>query len=333
MAALYQRKGGDLWYVDYIYRGKRCRKSTGTSDRELAELHRKDIEVKIERDNLGFGKDERKEVRLAQFMGEYLEFSRAEKAQKTFLIDTRSLKLFKDLVGEIRLCGVSHKQGEDFKIRNLRGMKPVSVNIYLKHLKSAFETAVRWGYIDSNPLKHVKPCKVKNENIPRFFTETDIKKLLDAIPEGEFKRFVIFCLNTGCRRNEALNLKWDDIDMKRGIVIFRVTKSGKSREVPFNGVLTEMLRSMPKTGDRPFPFESDFVTHKFKDYVQASGIRNQNLKLHSLRHTFASHLIMRGVDVMTVSRLLGHSSVRVTEMYAHLVPDHLRASVERLRFE
>lgn len=333
MAALYQRKGGGLWYVDYVYRGKRIRTSTGTSDRKLAELHRKDIEVKIERDNLGFGKTERKEVRLSKFIEEYLEYSEAGKAEKTFWIDRRALQLLKGIVGDLELPQISHKNGEDYKIRLLKKMKPVSVNLYLRHVRSACETAVKWGYVPANPLKNVKPCKVKNENIPRFFTKDEIRQLLDTIPDGDFKNFVLFCLYSGCRRNEALNLVWEDINMDQGTVMFRVTKSGKSRVVPFNGPLRQVLNTMPREGEKLFQLRSDFVTHKFKDYLKASGIKNQSLKVHSLRHTFASHLLMQGADVMTVSKMLGHSSIRVTEMYAHLVPDHMRASIERLSFE
>jgi integrase len=332
MAALYQRKGSDIWYVDFIYQGKRYRNSTETSDRELAELHLKDIEVKVARDNLGFGELNRKEVLLSNFIEEYLKYSKAEKAQNTYLLDKLVLRHFKEFSDDIYLSKVSHKQGEDFKIFLLQKVKPVSVNIYLKHSKSAFERAVKWGYIRENPLKNVKLCKVKDANLPQFFNRAEIKILLDAIPDEDFKRFVLFCLYTGCRRNEALNLTWDDIDMERGKITFKVTKSGKSRVIPFNGALKEVLSSIPRKGEKPFQFQGTFVTHKFKDYLRASGIKNQSLKLHSLRHTFASHMIMEGVDVMTVSKMLGHSSISITEMYAHLVPDHMKASIERLKF-
>jgi integrase len=333
MAALFTRKGSDLWYVDYVYRGQRYRRSTGTSDRKLAELSLKDIEVKIERDNLGFGEQKRKGVLLSKFIEEYLRYSKAEKAQNTYLLDARTLAQFKDLFGDIKLSEISYKHGEDFKIHLLQRMKPVSVNVFLKHFKSAFETAVRWEYILENPLRKVKQCKVKNANLPQFFEKIEINFLLDTIPDGDFKRFVLFCLYTGCRRNEALNLSWDDIDMVRGQVIFKITKSGKNRTVPLNGVLRKMFSSIPWEGDKPFPFQASFVTHKFKDYLRASGIKNQSLKLHSLRHTFTSYLLMEGIDVLTVSKLLGHSSIRVTELYAHLVPDHQRASIERLDFQ
>jgi len=332
MATLFQRKGGVLWYVDFVYQGIRYRKSTKTPDRKLAELFLKDLEVKIARDNLGFSEMNRKEVRLSKFIEEYLEHSKAEKAHNTYLLDKGALAKFKDLFGDIHLSKVTRKQGEDFKVWQLQKVKPVSVNIFFRQIKAAFETAAKWGYLRENPLRDVKQCKVKNENLPQFFTKPEIKLLLDVIPDGDFKRLILFYLYTGCRRNEALNLTWDDIDMERGKVTFRITKSGKGRIIPFNGALREVLSAMQRKGKKPFPFQGDFVTHKFKDYLKASGIQNQSLKLHSLRHTFASHLIMEGVDVMTVSKLLGHSSVKVTEIYAHLVPDHMRASVERLKF-
>jgi integrase len=333
MAALFHRKGSDLWYVDFVYRSRRYRKSTETSDRKLAELFLKDIEVKIARDNLGFNELNRKEVPLSKFIEEYLEYSKAEKAEKTLEIDSRALNQFKKVHGDVQLSRVTSKHAEDFKIKRLQNLKPVSVNMELRQLKAAFEKAVRWGHIHSNPFKGVDQCRVKNSNLPKFLTKEEVNILLGTIPEGTFRSFVCFCLYTGCRRGEALNLTWDDIDMEQGKVTFRITKTGKSRIIPFNGILTLILGSMERTEDGPFPFQKSFVTHKFKDYLKAAGIKNyQSLKLHSLRHTFASHLIMSGVDLMTVSKLLGHSTVRTTELYAHLVPDHMRASIERLKF-
>jgi len=125
-------------------------------------------------------------------------------------------------------------------------------------------------------------------------------------------------------------MTWDDVDMKGGRITFRQTKSGKNRLVPFNGVLTDVFRRMEKTGEKPFPFLPDFVTKTFKKYVKEPGVKD--MSVHSLRHTFASHRVMAGVDIKTASKLLGHSSDKFTEMYAHLKPNHLRAVVDHLQF-
>lgn len=326
-------KGGIIYYVDYTHHGRRCRKSTKISDRKLAELFLKDIEVKIAKDNFGFDDLGKKKVQLSEFSEKYLQFSKATKALNTYLLDKHALNLFKDHRGEIRLDRITAGDVEAFKVKRLEVVKPTSVNVELRHLKSAFGTAERWGHISKNPLKEVKLLKIKNSNLPKFLTKEEVNVLLESIPEGCFKNLIYFYLYTGCRRGEALNVKWEDIDLDEGKVTLRETKSGEDRVVPFNGILSGMLKSMVQNGNRPFPFKGDFVTHKFKKYLRASGIKDSGaLHLHNLRHTYASHLVMNGTDLFTISKLLGHSSVRVTEMYAHLVPDHLRVAVERLRY-
>ena len=224
-------------------------------------------------------------------------------------------------------------QIEEFKGKRLSEVKPTSVNLELRHLKSAFETAVRWGNIQKNPFRAVKQLKIKHANHTKFFTKGEVKELLETIPDGIFKNLIYFYLYTGCRRGEALSLEWKNIDLNEERATLTETKSGENRIVPFNGVLSRILKSMDKNGEKPFPFKKDFVTHKFKEYLRNTEIKNREiLNIHSLRHTYASHLVMEGIDLYTVSKLLGHSSVKVTEMYTHLVPDHLKAAVKRLNY-
>ena len=325
-----KRQGGIVWMVDFRIQGKRYRKSTKTSDRKEAELILKKIEVEIANGTFGFEILDRKRILLSEFIQKYLDYAKATKADNTVAVDERVLRQFRKFLGDLPLCRIQPGELETYKIHRLASIKPSSVNVELKHLKSAFESAVRWGYLKENPFRPIKLLKVKGSNHPKYFSQEEVGRLLDAIPEGRFKDLVLFYLYTGARRNEALNMTWDDVDMKGGRITFRQTKSGKNRLVPFNGVLTDVFRRMEKTGEKPFPFLPDFVTKTFKKVVKESGVKD--LSVHSLRHTFASHMVMAGVDIKTVSELLGHSSVRVTEMYAHLMPSHLKASVERLRY-
>jgi len=334
MAAIYKREGSDIWYVDYTYKGRRHRESTKTSDRKLAELHMKDLEVKIARGNLDLPEAVTR-AQLAKFKDEYLTYSKANKAHNTLLVDEHAFKVFGNVIGDPVLDSISPRAIEKFKIERLKHVKPSSVNVELKHLKSAFETARRWGYLRSNPFRDVQLLRVKEKEGIAFFQKPEIEELLRVIPEGLFRDLIKFYLYTGCRRNEALYLNRSDIDLDRKEVTFRGTKSGMNRTVPFNGVLSEVLERLPENGEQPFPFLPDFVTHRFKKYVLAMDLpeeRKKILCLHSLRHTYASHLVMAGVPLLTVSKLLGHSSVRVTEMYAHLVSDHIRSAVEMLNY-
>ena len=335
MATLIKKnvKGGYIYYVNFIYQGKRYRKSTTTSDRKLAKLILRDIELKIVRESFGFGELESKKLRLAEFFDKYLEFSLATKAKNSYLLDKHSSCLFLRFAGNVQLTLIQTKLVEDFKVSRLYEVKPSSVNLELRHLKSMFQSAVEWGDLDKNPCSKVKQVKIKNSNLPKYFTKEQVREILAVIPDGKLKNLIRFYLHTGCRRGEALALSWEDIDLHFRRIIIRESKSGESRMIPINTQLYKTLLCVERNGNTVFDFSKWYVSHKFKQYLKVADIKGAgNLTVHSLRHTFASHLVMAGVDLYTVAKLLGHSSVAVTEMYAHLAPDHLKASVERLNY-
>ncbi len=326
-------KGGVIWFVDFRYQDKRYRISTKTSDRKLAELFLKDIEVKIAKDAFGFDDFSKRNTKLAEFFEKFLKFSEATKAKNSFLIDEQATKFFLNFVGNISLKAVTPKIIEEFKLNRLSQVKPASVNMWLRHLKAIFQTAVKWAFLEKNPFKEVSQVKIKGNNLPKFLTKEQVRILLDSIPDGAFKQLILFYLYTGCRRNEGLNLTWDDVNTKSRKITLRETKSGDSRIIPINKRLLAVLNQVEPNGTKLFPFKDDFVTHKFKKYLRSCEIKDSEaLSVHSLRHTFASHLVMEGTDLYTVSKLLGHSSVAVTQMYAHLSPDYLRQSVEKLDY-
>ncbi len=273
-------------------------------------------------------------VSFPEFTDKYLELSNATKSENTFSLDKYGLKMFlaylKDQGSDLSMRSITYQEAQDYAVRRLSSVKPVSVNIETRQLKAAFQQAVKWGMIEANPFREVKQLKIKNDDFPRFFSKDEIKKLLAVMLADRFKDLILFYLYTGCRRDEALHLTWDDIDLDRSMVSFRRTKTGVSRAVPLNREIKGILGRMDRDG-KPFPFTRWHVTHRFKKYLRKAGL-DPSLHLHSLRHTFASHLIMGGVDLPTVSKLLGHSSTRTTEIYAHLAPDHLKAATEKLSF-
>jgi len=145
---------------------------------------------------------------------------------------------------------------------------------------------------------------------------------------------------TGLRKGELLNLAWADVDLQKGILLVRSslsyrTKGGKIRMVPLNTAATNVLENLPRISPMVFPAERggaynhDFLSKRFKQVIKECGL-NSKLHFHSLRHTFASLLVQDGVPLYHVQRLLGHSSARVTEIYAHLGQSELHGSVERL---
>ncbi len=153
------------------------------------------------------------------------------------------------------------------------------------------------------------------------------RSLLDCCVE-HLKPIVTVALHTGMRLSEILKLKWTQVDLKHGFILLDITKNGERREIPIDNTLTIMFNNMLKGFESKFvfagkdgdPYKS--VKRSFSTALKKSGIHD--FRFHDLRHTFASHLVMAGVDLTSVKELLGHKSLAMTTRYAHLSPSHKR---------
>jgi len=210
------------------------------------------------------------------------------------------------------------------------------MNIEIKHLKSAFNKAVTWNLIKESPFKSIKLLKIKGNNLPQYLTKDQIDELLNSIKDENFKFLIRFYLNTACRRNEAINLIWKDVDLRKKTLVFRATKSGEDRIVPINkntyNILTELKSNNGSVEDTNiFEHKPGYVTQKLKSYLRNAKI-DVNKSVHVLRHSAISHMIMNGVDLATIREIAGHSDISITMMYVHLSPDHKRKAIEKLNF-
>jgi integrase len=153
--------------------------------------------------------------------------------------------------------------------------------------------------------------------------------------DPHLKPIVITALNSGMRRGEILGLKWDQVDLKHGFILLDITKNGERREIPINGTLRGVLKGITRRLDIPWVFH-DPVTGKpyqdnrrsFHTALRRAGIRD--FHFHDLRHTFASHLVIAGVDLTTVKEPLGLKTLSMTLRYAHLAPTHKVKAVDIL---
>jgi integrase len=209
-----------------------------------------------------------------------------------------------------------------------KGLKPASNNKTLNILKHAFRKAVEWDMVEEDVLKRihkVKPLKDVGKRL-RYLSKEECQNLINAC-DPHLKPIVITALNTGMRRGEILGLKWDNVDLKHGFILLDKTKNGDRREIPINETLRMTFQSVmrrldipyifydPRTGD---PYKE--VKHSFSSACKRAGITD--FRFHDLRHTFASQLIMSGIDLTTVKELMGHRDVKMTLRYAHLAPAH-----------
>jgi len=244
-------------------------------------------------------------------------------------------------VGDIPLHTLTAKHLDDYKGVRLKKVKPVSVNIEVRHIKAAFQTALRWKLLEENPFGEVKLCRVPNR-APVFFTKGDIERLLSIIKENWLRELIVFAVLTGMRRGEILNLMWDKVDLEKRLIhvesgrSFRA-KFDKRRTIPISNSLYEILqhRAMPSGSEHVFhrrgrQIKDDHLAHIFKRYIRKAQL-DDRLHFHCLRNSFAGWLAADGVSIYAVSKLLGHSSVRTTQdYYAHLQPEQLHGTVNRL---
>jgi integrase len=195
-----------------------------------------------------------------------------------------------------------------------------------------FNRAITWGKAKENPSRAVKLFKENNQRL-RFLEQEKIPKLMSSYHE-HLKPILILALNSVMRKSEILRLKWHDIDFKRDIIHIYDTKNGEEREVPLNPIAKKTLIAVPKHPESPYIFcnkkgESyGDIKKSFLTAIKKSGIIN--FHFHDLRHTFASQLVMAGVDLNTVRELLGHKSLDMTLRYSHLSPDHKKRAVDIL---
>lgn len=221
-----------------------------------------------------------------------------------------------------------------------------TVNTLLGTLSSAFSWFVEQQWIERNPCHRVRTIKKPSKVFPWLSSSEQITRLLGACPP-QIRDLVAVLVGTGVRLDEALHLQWDDIDLEhRLIVVHRgrrgMPKSGNLRRVPIFDSVLAVLRAMRLArgnnvllwpGRKPGrPRNKSVVWKQFKPAIERAGL-DTRMRLHDLRHSFASLFLLDGGDIFKLAKILGHSSVTITEKtYAHLRPDAFEEDYGRVRF-
>ena len=211
--------------------------------------------------------------------------------------------------------------------------KPATVNRRFMFVSGVLTEAERRGYIPHNPASKLSQLPEHNDKL-RWLAEDEEARLLESA--ALFLRPIIrLALHTGARKGEILGLRWADIDMEQWLVRFAQTKNHRTRYVPINSALAEVLKSLKGSKRPEFVFTSPGTGTRYKniDTSFQTAVRLAELRgvtFHTLRHTAASRMVQRGVPLNTVREILGHGSMQVTMRYAHLAPGNLRDAIEVL---
>ncbi|MBF0522876.1 MAG: site-specific integrase [Candidatus Omnitrophica bacterium] len=339
------RAKGGRYFVDYRVNGRRVRRAIGKS-KKVAELALKDIEVKIERQEIGFVE---KDIELNKLFEEFASYSNTHHAPssqnryraiidnfKRFLSGSPYIKKISQLTPKFIEDYQAHRKGQ--------GAANKTVNVELICLHSMFTLAVKWGYARHNTAQGVKPLKEESNKKPRFLSKEECKVLLENA--GDFFYPILYAfLHTGMRKSELENLTWADVDLERKKIKIRYkddwSPKTSEREIPISGGLYDLLikrkdhvkgRGCPYVYNRcNMKLDPNYLRKKLMSLTERCGFPDVT-KIHSLRHTFASHLIMGGVDLPTVKKLLGHANIETTMVYSHLADEHVDKAVDKLNF-
>lgn len=316
------------YYIDYYVEGRRVREKVGTSKRQAEQV------LAVRRGEILQGRfklaDHQPSPRFAEFADQYMEFSKSNK--RSWRRDHVSLKVLTPFFGTRRLKEITPWLIERYKTERKPLVAPASVNLELACLKHMFSMAIQWGKVDSNPVKRVKFMRLDNQ-VERILTAEEEVRLLEHASD-RLKPIVLLALNTGMRLGEIIGLTWEQVDWARGAVTLTRTKSGKSRSIPMNRAARAVLDPLRGDGTPTGPVfgkPNSVLAQTRRDFDQVRlAAKLEGLRFHDLRHTFATRLVTRGVDIVTVSKLLGHSTILMTMRYSHPAPEDFRRAVGKL---
>lgn len=233
-----------------------------------------------------------------------------------------------------------------------RAVAPATVNRYRDLLSGIFRRAIRLGLLTSNPVKGIPKLKEPGGRIVYLPPGTTDRRayeedaLRDALPP-ELRPLFGVSVHTGLRWSEQAGLEWRDVDMLTGVIDVARSKNGYGRRLPMNSASRALLFDLATRRTRTDDPRGPVFAHAYRTVARAFERAVERAKAtlrdagqdathldgytwHANRHTFASRLVMAGVDPLTVRELGGWRTLAMVQRYAHLAPDHLRAAIERL---
>ena len=318
---MYRR--GLVWYCDYIEKGLMVKRATSATNKREAIVEEGKIRESMRNAPPPCG------MLLSEAINRcYRERWAVKKAGMTML--NRTLAIV-GILGDLPLHKIDEIQVNRLS-NTLRdqGLSPATLNRYRAYLRTVLNMARKeWRVIDKVPTIKNTPEVLKRFKV---YSAEEEEKLLLASNLSFMHDLVVLLVDTGMRLGEALAITNKDIDLDRNIIVLNseITKSEKTRSVPMTKRVREMLSTMAGISDRVpvFSVNKDGVERAWLRVKREAGYEDvEGMVLHALRHTYASRLVQAGVELYTVKELLGHSTFKMTERYAHLNPAKLQAAV------
>jgi integrase len=338
MGTVFQKNG--KWYINYRFRGKRYKRMVGRSKKKAMEALRV-VEADVIRDR--FGLPAAKKMTFRELAVFWLEnYSKVSNAPSQYeknkeRIDNHLLPSF----GDQDIANITPRRIDEYKKSKTGEISSATINRTLAILRKMFNDAIRWGFLAASPMRHVSQLREPEKGFD-FYQEDEVVLFLRNCSR-DFFPIACCAVYTGMRVSEIVGLKWTDVDLDRKVIRIErsgegTTKSRKVRYVPVNSRLLNVLKTCRQGKNGELVFHDgdgqmrsiDFRT-EMRKAAEKAGIRK--IRMHDLRHTFASNYIIKGGNLVCLQKILGHSTINMTLRYAHLAPDFMAKDIERLDFE
>lgn len=324
--------GTGIWWICYFDADGRKRREKAGRKSDAISLYQKRKMEALQGKKLPERLRARK-VSFTELAKDALEYSRVHK--RSFGDDKIRMAKLTEWLGERPAESVTPQEIERW-LSAKSTLKPATLNRYRALLSLVYRLGMQNGKVKLNPARLVRQRKENNGRVRFLSTEEEhalrkvmLEKYLKDLPQLDL------ALNTGLRLSEQYGLTWDCIDLDRRVLTIPLSKNGELRHVPLNDEALSALRAARKcASDKPNVFLNRYgqrlVSPRewFDPAVVEAGLKD--FTWHCLRHTFASRLVMAGVDLRTVQELMGHKTIQMTVRYAHLAPKHQLAAVQRL---
>jgi len=345
-------KQGITYFLDYTVNGRRHRPAVGTNKKTALEICQ-NVQAKLSLGQFDIYSHSEKTISLQEITLNFLSSKRNHIRPSSLKRYQNYLDKFNEYmgkyfpapslnIGEIKTNYIdeSFNYFLENEITNKKKWEPKTVNGLRAILIQLFNYGIKQGYLSSNPAKDTKRFRENGKNIVEFFSDEELEKIWEVLDEYWVEPLK-FIVHTGLRKGEWIHLKWNNVTLtgeNPSITIVSSgswqTKTGESRVIPLNQIALEIIKKQ-KGRNSEFVFTQknnskihpDRPYHKLKTALKNLGLEGD---IHKLRHTFASKLVMKGRPLYDVQKLLGHTDIKTTMIYAHLSPDYLKESVKEL---
>jgi len=338
MGTVYRRKDSPYWWTSFYDReGNRVHKSTKQTNKKRAWQEAARIQYTYQ---------PRPQVKtpLTRIKDRYLAYSLNNNSRTTYERERSILERFCAWFGDKKQMTPLTIEG--YKDHRLLKVSKRTVNREYDAIRSMFNKAVLWRLMEENPCIGVSKYKIdRTRKAPNYFT-TEQTDLMLYKAQGDLRDMILFDLSTGLRKMELVFLQWTDINFDTWTVTVQAKddlnwepKSGRLRVVPIPPACRQMLLERKARSLSPFVFANEFgrprvnnMNRNLRVFLKKIGLYRKGVGWHTFRHTYASHLAMRGRPLKSIAELLGHRDSRTTDIYSHLSQSHLAEMVEGLEF-